>query len=165
AFGITSHLVVWSEQRGAHDANIYGLRVGPDGQPLDVTSAGTPAPFVVNALVGDQVEPSVAFDGTNWLVVWSNGADLLGARVTQSGAVLDAVGVPLCTASGAQRRPRVAFGGTRYVVVWTDYRAGVPDVYATRVTPTLAVLDGEGVPVAPVAGRRDTPSIAFDGTA
>ena len=49
---------------------------------------------------GRQTNPSVAFDGTNYLVVWMDwrigwDTDIYGARVDQSGAVIDSFAVSL----------------------------------------------------------------------
>ena len=48
----------------------------PTGTLLD------PAAFAVVATDGDQIEPAVAFDGTNYLVVW---ADTPAATTTSTG--------------------------------------------------------------------------------
>ena len=38
--------------------------------------------------------PEVAFDGTNYLVTWSDGGNILGRRVAEDGTVLDATDDP-----------------------------------------------------------------------
>ena len=76
------------------------VRHGPMGPALDgnqflidTTSALMHAP-------GPQLDASVAFDGTNYLVVWEDqrtGAyDICAARVTPAGQVLDQSGCVLC---------------------------------------------------------------------
>ena len=68
------------------------IRFAPDGTVLDTTS------FPISAAAGDQVAPLVVFDGTNWIVVWSDARDgagssgTRGARVAQDGTVLDPQG-------------------------------------------------------------------------
>ena len=53
--------------------------------------------------------PSVAWDGANYLVVWQdnrgNGLDIYGVRVSGTGTVLDPSGVAISTAAGNQRNP------------------------------------------------------------
>jgi hypothetical protein len=60
--------------------------------------------------------PAVAFDGTNYLVVWQDGRgtyyDIYGARVSRAGVVLDPGGFAISTATREQRMPAVAFDGT-----------------------------------------------------
>ncbi len=75
----------------------------------------------------DQTSPSVAFDGTNYLVVWHDGrgdiGNIYGARVDPSGHLLDPAGFAISTAEERQLYPSVAFDGTNYLVVWEDERS------------------------------------------
>ena len=118
---------------------------------------------------GNQTAPSVAFDGTNYLVAWQDArsgttADIYGARVNQAGAVLDAAGIPISTAANNQTVPSVAFGGTNYLVAWEDYRSGNSDIYGARVSQAGAVLDPAGIGISTAANYQTVPSVAFDGT-
>ena len=113
AAGATNQLAAWRDYRSG--VNIYGVRIA-DGAVLD--PSGIP-------IAGGQNPdtPSVAFDGTNYLVVWSNG-NLYGKRVNPDGVVLNASPIPVSTASGTQAVPSVAFDGTNYVVTWRHLRSG-----------------------------------------
>ncbi len=79
AFDGTNYLVVWIT--GAEE-NIYGARVSPYGEVLDPTAIEIAAHAGFN-----ETSPSVAFDGTNFLVVWQEIPcnRILGRRVSQSG--------------------------------------------------------------------------------
>jgi hypothetical protein len=101
----------------------------------------------------------VASCGTNLLVVWEdyrsaslNGPDIFGSRVTASGDVLDASGLPICTETNGQYHPVVASDGKSYLVVWKDGRAGywTPEVFGARVAPTGTVVDRDGLALAAV---------------
>lgn len=85
--------------------------------------------FPIFSASGEQVEPVLAFDGTNYLVVWRdtrNGSgpaestDVYGARVSPVGRVLDPSGIAIATAPGVQGEPSIAFDGTNHFVVWSD---------------------------------------------
>ena len=67
--------------------------------PLVLDPTVSPESFVSGVPAGDaQVSPAVAFDGTNFLVVWSDyrsgsgSTDIYGARVAPTGRVLDPSG-------------------------------------------------------------------------
>ncbi|UCF70513.1 MAG: T9SS type A sorting domain-containing protein [candidate division WOR-3 bacterium] len=73
---------------------------------------------------GIQTNPQVAFDGTNYLAVWSDGRlvdnfIVYAARVTTAGEVLDPDGIQVGPANGSfQHKPSIAFIGDKYFVVW-----------------------------------------------
>jgi hypothetical protein len=108
--------------------------------------------------------PAIAFDGTNFLVVWEDtrtGAsiDILGARVSQAGSVLDATSFPISMSLYDQTNPSVAYNGTEYLVVWSDNRMGNADVYGQRVRPN-GTLDGGEFSISSGAGDQKAPDVA-----
>jgi large repetitive protein len=137
---------------------LAGLAVGGRGAGA---SATVPAP-------GDQALPAVAFDGTNYLVVWedtrSGARDIYGIRVNPAGEVIDSGAIPISAATGDQRQPAIAFDGANYLVVWQDARSGTR-IYGARVTPAGVVLDPLGIPIAAGPGGlgRFKPRLAFGG--
>ena len=159
AFVGANYLVTWMDYRGGSDYDIYAARVTPEGTVLD------PAGIPVSADTNDQVYPAVAFDGTNFLVSWTDDrsdwqGDIYAARVTQQGNVLDPTGTPVSTVEGEKQYPDVVFDGTNYLVAWGDYRSGSTfDIYCARVTPAGVVSDSgpavrqEGDQVGPALAR------------
>lgn len=65
-FDGANFLVVWQDYRGGKDWDIYAARVSPRGEVLD---AGGVA---IAAGPGNQIYPTVAHDGADSLVVWSD---------------------------------------------------------------------------------------------
>ena len=120
------------------------------------------------------VEPTVAFDGTNYLVVWAEAravpeggsySDIYAARVSPAGAVLDPAGIAISSADWEQTEPAVAFDGTNYLVTWMDRRSGTnTDIYGARVSQAGAVLDPAGIAISTTASFEQQPAVAFDGT-
>jgi hypothetical protein len=118
AFDGTNYLVVWQDHRNGLDYDIYAARVDRFGMILD------PSSIPICTEPGDQMFPSVAFDGANYLVVWFDERmpDLhktFGTRVSQSGEVLDPSGICISPSGYCEEySPRVVFGQSKYLVVW-----------------------------------------------
>jgi hypothetical protein len=132
---------------------------------LDPTiSAETAVDAQVNGSTGaNSVFPVVAFDGTNYLVVWSDqrlsrDEDVFATLVSQAGVVLSTTGITVNAAAGRQLHPTVAFAGNQYVVAWED--GG--DIAAARVSTTGTVTQlGK---VAPAGALEIDPELAGNGT-
>lgn len=160
-------VVVWTDPRNSADAgnDIYGARVSMLGVLED------PSGILVSKSGSEESSPAVAFNGTNYLVVWqdernfmTNSADILGARVSAAGAVLDLHGIDVCTQPGAQQHPSVgASSGGEFLVAWEDSRNlafdGV-DIYGTRVTGAGAVMDPAGLALSASADDKLAPSVS-----
>jgi hypothetical protein len=161
---VANTLVVWADQRRGGPTNIYGARVNPGGKVLD------PAGIAISTARDSQLDPQVAFDGVNYLVVWTDDRpadeqfDVYGTRVTRAGVVLDRTGIPIATAAKSEFAPAVAFDGGNYLVVWMDFRSGIADIYGARVSRAGAVLDRAGFPISRARDEQVSPSVAFDGT-
>lgn len=155
AFDGTNYLVVWEDSTGI--AGRIVSRAGARGSEIQITAAA-----------GLQYRPDVAFNGNSYVVVWEdrrNGtADIYGARVTTSGSVIDAAGIAISNAVGAQDGATVAYDGTNSLVVWSDARSGPDDIYGARVGPGGGVSDPGGIPISTATGEQRSPDIAFDGT-
>jgi len=138
AFDGTNYFLVWrGGEEGRYD--IYGCRVAPDGTVIDT------ARILIHSAYYPQGLPAVAFDGTNYLVVWhemrSFNFDIYGTRVSKNGAVLDPDGIAVSTSANDQLDPDVAFDGTNYLVVWADKRGLTWDIYGSRVKTDGTVMD------------------------
>jgi hypothetical protein len=125
AFGGGVYLVVWHDLRGGNlynEADARGVRVGTDGTVLDSPE------IQISQGAHHQVPVNVAFDGTDFFVVWHMGlqwvdfrlSDVYGRRVSTAGGVLDEQAIPVSTAFGHQFGPRLGYGGGRHLVAWND---------------------------------------------
>lgn len=151
--------VVWEDGRVDGDWNVYGNRVSRAGQVLGAAS------ICLVADSGNQFAPAVAFDGTYYLVVWTDMAggagDIRAARVTHGGEVFETLTVS--SAAGQQGNPAVAFNGANYLVAWEDHRTGQGDIRAARVSQTGQVLDPDGITLSAATGLQARPAVVFDG--
>jgi hypothetical protein len=139
---------------------VYGRLVSPSG------AVGNE--IRISSGLGKQTENNVAFDGTNFFVVWCDNAsnnEVKGRFVNPSGTLGTEMTVK---ASGLPNdNPlTVAFDGTNYLVVWTDEITTSPnnwDVFGQLVTSTGA-LSGGRITISTASGQQIGPVIAFDGT-
>jgi hypothetical protein len=133
------------------------------------------ADHVVEPAPQSQSESASAFDGTNFLVVWSDdrgasGSILRGARISPSGEVLDRVGFTVANLDGDATDPAVAFDGSVYLVVWQQ-RTKKPDewsktvIRSIRVDPSGTVLGTPRGLSGVMRGTDAPPAVAFDGAA
>lgn len=161
AFDGTNFLVVWADYRSRTSYDVLGTRVSEDGTVLDVGG------IVISAATDYQDRPSVAFDGNNFFVVWtdrrSGSIDIYGSRVRPDGTVLDPDGLPICTQTGSQDEASIAFCDSNYLVVWTDTRNANEDVYGSRIAPDGTVLDGGGTPICIDAATQRYPAASSNG--
>ena len=156
----TNYLVVWRDERPALLEYIYATRVTGAGVVLDNTG------FRVSSTRSSA--PAVAWNGSNFLVVWESSSDIRGARVSSGGVVLDPSGFDVSTAANGQVEPRVSSDGANFLVVWGDFRTALTtgtasDVYGARVSGTGTVLEPNGIPISAGFGHQTSPSVAFNG--
>ncbi len=148
-FGNTVYLAVWmngTDQPGKTSSDIYCARINPiTGQTLD------PAGIRICGADYKQCYPTVAFDGTNFMVVWEDfrsdyDYDIYGARVTEGGEVLDPDGFPISARRGTnEARPAIAYGSGNYIVTWMDARRyPVYIIMGARVSVAGELLDTAG---------------------
>ncbi|MDQ3339371.1 MAG: hypothetical protein M4D80_29760 [Myxococcota bacterium] len=155
----STHLVVWSDSRAIGN-DIQAVRyAGPAGAKLD-----TPAKAVSTA-INDQATPSVTFDGTQYLVVWSDARtasrDIYGSRFTAAGTALDPTGIAITTAARDQLVPDVVHGVGASLVVWQDRRNGDFDIFGAIINPAGAVVVTD-IAISVAANDQNTPAVAFD---
>ncbi len=158
------------------DAGTYRVRVMTSANTVFSDEAVlTVLPAVVRrSAPRDQVEPSIAANGSVYLVVWTDSRnrdtdyDIYGARVTPDGQVLDPNGIRICTAPFRQDLPTVASDGRDFFVVWQDDRGNVgimdPELYGARVTADGMVRDPDGILISSALQAKSSPRIAFNGT-
>jgi hypothetical protein len=121
-------------------------------------------------------QPAIAWDGTNYLVVWHDWGGIWGMRLSPQGEPIDAAPFNLATSPSSayeDLQPVIAFGGSTYLTLWEGDGA----IYSARITPQGQVLDPEGFVLAPLDSAQNPfggcghwvsgaacPALSFDGT-
>ncbi|MBI5765017.1 MAG: hypothetical protein HZA51_15990 [Planctomycetes bacterium] len=99
AFSGSKYLLVW-RMNSLSNANNYIA-----GRIMNADGTFPPGYFIIAEATGRQLRPTVAWDGTTFIVAWDDQrnqaaffdarTDIYGARVTESGSVLDPAGFPI----------------------------------------------------------------------
>ena len=142
---------------------MYGARVSASGVVLDPD--GIP---IVDA-IGSQVEPSLAWGSSSYLVAWGDSrgqAGVSAARVDADGAVLDPGGFVVTEMAINDGWPSVSWNGVNFLVVLeADLQRQTSNVLGVRVLPFGIVLDDPAYPIAASSGwEYDVTSVRGTGT-
>ena len=154
--------MVWPDRRDSQQYAIYGTLVKRSGSV--VHNAG----FAISKAANSQHQPSIAHDGSNFLVVWSDARDtndtgIFGARVTGAGTALDSPGFQISTSTEFEYLPSVAFDGTNYLVVWEGAPKGstVKNIAGGRVSTAGKLLGTSDIAIAAGSWDQASPTVAW----
>lgn len=157
AFDGTNYLVAWRDTRTgsgpSEDTDIFGTRVTPSGGVLD---PGGIAIVTAPGFQGDR--PKIAFDGTNYFVVWSDirtlgvsppvDGRIMGRRISTDGTLLEgpaaSEGIAITTIPSSHS-PTLGFDGTNFMVAFAvgSYPIFPPaGIFAARVSTDGILIDG-----------------------
>jgi len=156
-YGGGKYLVTWTNNSAPDDFqyDLQGSLVPPLGTPGE--------PFTIAGGTGLQgsydVAAGIAFDGTNFLVTYTDDADgvlqLKGKRVSPEGTVLDSRGL-LITNDPGDGWSKIAYGDGEHLVVWTSN--GIKGI---RVSTEGLVLDPQPANLSVMIIPGFFPSVAY----
>jgi hypothetical protein len=159
------YLVVWTDGRaGATPGHIYGTFVTRDGTVTD------PAGFQISddASGAIQILPSVAWNGSSYLVVWEARPYLYGAGparavlVSPQGEVMGPrTGFVVC--DGCFNPKVAATADGTFLVVGSQQTSNYNPTVATRVSSAGVVLDPAGIVLDPLTANDRGVAVASDG--
>lgn len=174
ARGGSQMLAVWEDHRSdlqgglnptEGGADIYAARLDANGALLDRI------PIVVSQAAGAQTGPRVAWDGIDWLVVWTSQVPtqffyttaIHAARVSAAGVLLDATPITIETVQNGSNAELfdVASDGTGWTVFWKDFVGNAWRVRAARVDAQGTLLDPTPVDLFSVSSQPYNGRVVF----
>lgn len=146
-------LVAWSDAHALLSTGAYEGETSSDIYAQVFDAGGAPLhriPFAVSAAAGAQSAPKIAWNGTNWLVVFQSTAlsgtgyyyqtALAAVRVSSEGKVLDARHIPIPGVSASGQAWALASDGNNWVIAVQGTSVS-NDIIAVRIGPDGTVLD------------------------
>jgi hypothetical protein len=115
-------------------------------------------------------EAALAFDGTNYLVVWNDAVSIYGQFISKSGTLVGSNFVIDQGSSYAGSPIAIAYDGSRFVVAFHEF-AGTGSIYGiiqwtlfARFVSTSGSTISDRVTICDPAAHPFLPMMAFDGT-
>jgi hypothetical protein len=156
------YFVVWDDNRmdpPLYGTDIFGARINASFELVD------PSGIHINARYCPDECPSVAFNGTEYLVVWHGSPDwfeyhtIYGIRVDQYGMP---IGWQIAIHKGYYSivdHPAVVSDGMNWLVVWSQDDG----IHGKRVRYDGTILDTTALSISNSGENHDHPEVAFDG--
>ena len=148
---------------------------GPSVAVSLLSADGSIAPSFTTVTPLGASYPALAYDGTNYLLVYAQGApmarQLFGLFISPKTGQPAGSAFPITSLGGVKESTTLAFDGANYLVVWRDDAdmgaPGIPGLYGVRISQTGTILDAQPVPIAlgptSAVGVVTNPALAFDG--
>jgi len=157
-------LVTWTSWESGSTNGVYGQFVSTAGALIG-------SEFRVNSFSAhNQLNSSVAFDGSNYLVVWESGTVQEGSLYGIYGQLINPSGTFVGNefrintyTTDNQRNPSLAFDGTDYLVVWesTGQDGSLAGIYGQRVTTSGELAGTEFLINTYTTDNQELPAIAY----
>jgi hypothetical protein len=153
--------VAWREYVPGVGFAIKGQRLAGNGSPI----AGTE---MVLSTATDNAAPLVAFDGTNYVVVWQqHGSTLFVRRVGADGIPLDPAAVVLTTTAVASLHPAVAAARGATLVTWNEFSSSLlrdTDLFGQVIASGDSTILNSRFAIATSSENERESAAASDGT-
>jgi large repetitive protein len=156
AFDGTNYLLAWADYSNTLNPYVRGLRVDKQGVAMGSS-------FVLSQSITVRQMDGLAFDGTNYLAVWTDqgltNTDVYARFISTTGTP---VGSDFKVSGAAGNDGSVAFAAPNHLVVWTENTAG-QEVHGRFVSPA-GTMGSEFTVNASPAMSHNPKKVATDGT-
>lgn len=158
ASSASGYLVVWSGRDPAGITRVlaYGARVSTEGVVLD-TPKRTLGPSYPNSAFG----PTVASDGTGFLVAWHELGVVSARMLDATGAAVRLLTLPARVDS--RSGPIATCNAGEYLLAWTETGTVSRRVMAVRVSGAGVVRESTAIPLTPGGAFPENPAICAAG--
>jgi hypothetical protein len=150
--------VAWSDTRFTQ-REIYFRKLDANGMPV-----GTETRVTNDA--ADSAWPDLAWNGTDWAVVWHDlrdgNSEVYLTRLSAAGQKISA-DLRLTNAAGFSGYPSIDWNGFQYGVSWQDDRAGTPAIYFAQVSQT-GIKNGPDLKVSSGTGSSSFTTALWNGS-
>jgi hypothetical protein len=102
--------------------------------------------ILLSRSANQQLSPSLAFSGHNYLATWTEQSGLYAGRLSLTGGAIDGRGIQLASNGNA----RVVFDGVTYLVAYVSQSGELWTLWTTRVSPDT----GEVQAAVPIASQQ-----------
>ena len=128
---------------------------------------------IYNQTLNYQSNSKVAFDGSNFLVVWEDlrkdeYSQIRGCRISSDGQILDKGGFTISLMESYTYTPNLVFDGLNYLIVWKGKNQyHFPSINGARISPSGQLLDSFPIPISypfPSTSSINRPDVASSGT-
>jgi hypothetical protein len=173
AAGTSGWFVVWGDRRPvaqddnvppSNDSDIYGTRVTATGSVVN------PGGIPISTAAHDQSSPAIAWNGTQFLVVWADyrsntSLDVFGTPVGATGNVVKPAGIAIAKTAKSEATPALSANGSNFLVTWqAQVSSGATwDVLGTKVSPTGTPTNPGGKAIATGGNDQTDPAVGIIG--
>jgi hypothetical protein len=158
AFAGPKSMIAWTDRRATF-TDIYYTLIDESGSVED------PGGLPLFNLSSEQLNLSLAFDGTNYLAVWCDTwcdgrNNIFATLIDDDGTILEPGVIEVATDGGLHNNPVAAFNGTNYLVVWEHDRR----IVGKRISKTGINLDNQEIIISQGELLKEQPIVESDGT-
>lgn len=156
AFDGTNFMAIWVDDE--NDAKkIYGAIIDPSGKML------SDEPFLISSGKVDEVEPSIAFNGKEYMVIWRSEDNILGKRFSPDGT---SIGSEIGIYSEEKiSYPVIASDGQGYLLTWLKAYSNSEKsmLFGIKISEKGALFEKEIKEISDYSSEYRKPEIIFDG--
>jgi len=156
AFDGTNFMAVWVDDEN-DIKKIYGSLINTSGETLNDT------PFLISSGEVDEIEPSIAFNGKEYMTVWSQEGKILGKRISTEGTVISSE-IEIYSEELISS-PVIASDGEEYFLTWlkTYENSKKNMIFGMKISEKGAFQKQYLEEVSEFSSEYSKPEMIFDG--